>query len=59
MCRAERAEEGRVLELTFCPVELGECMLTDVTVPEEHAELTSAQMSPYILGVDYQHISEE
>lgn len=37
MGRAEWAEEGRMLELTFCLVELGECVLTDVTVPEEHA----------------------
>lgn len=46
--------EGSALELTFCMVELGEGMITNVPVPEEHAELTSAQMGPDIFGVDCQ-----
>lgn len=56
---AEWVNEGSTLQLTLCLVELGEGVVTDITVSEEHTELTSAQMSPDIFGVDYQRVSEE
>lgn len=59
MCSAEWVDEGSTLELTLCLVELGEGVVTDVTISEEHTELTSAQMSPDVFGVDYQIVSEE
>lgn len=43
----------------MCLVELGEGVITNIPVPEEHAEVSSAQMGPDIFGVDYGHVSVE
>lgn len=49
----------KLVRPTMCLVELGEGVITNIPVPEEHAEVTSAQMGPDIFGVDCGHVSVE
>ena len=58
-CSGNWAEGRKLVRPTFCLVELGECLVTNIAVSEEHAELTSAQTGPNVFEGDYQHVSEE